>query len=72
MRKMDNWIIIELTDFVLSGTESNKNIYSDKLMFIQNGYAFTERDTFKLGEPDKVWVTTSKAQQYMRMFKKLW
>ncbi len=62
-------MIIELSDFVITGKINERSIYTDKLLLIKDGWAVTDRGFFKLGNPDKVWITTARAEQLVKEFK---
>ncbi len=66
---LSNWIIIELTNFVAVGNvEDRGTIYTDKILAIVDGYLVTHKDIFKLGKPDKIWMTTPEAKAKLEMF----
>lgn len=68
MLKINDWIIIELSNFVLNGLVTGQNHYSDKLLLIKDGYAVTERSIYKLGNPDKVWIATQQGKERLKEF----
>jgi hypothetical protein len=66
MRTINNWMIIQLTHLVLNGNVDGFNTYTDKVLLVKDGYAVTQHEVLKLGSPDKVWITTSCANQYIQ------
>lgn len=68
MKQLNDWIIIELNNFVINGTLENRNHYTDKLLLLKDGYAVTESHIYKLGKIDKIWSTTQQAKDYLVRF----
>ena len=68
MKTINDWIIVELSNFVINGTLEFRNHYTDKLILIKDGYAVTEKEIYKLGKVDKIWSATPQAQTYIQMF----
>lgn len=68
MNTIKNWMILELSNFVLNGTLDNMNVYTDELILIKNGYAVTKNNIYKLGNADAVWIETEQASEYLKKF----
>lgn len=68
MITINEWTIIELSNFVINGKVDFKNFYTDRLLLVKNGYAVTDKEIYKLGEPDRVWIETPQAKERLRMF----
>ena len=68
MKTIENWTIIELSNFVLNGSIGNDNFYTDRLILLKDGYAITNKNIYKLGEPDKTWVKSESATKYINLF----
>lgn len=68
MNTIKEWSVIELNHFVINGKIDDRNMYTDKLLLIKDGYAVTERAIYKLGNPDKIWITTERAFNVLKDF----
>lgn len=66
MKRIHNWHLVELTNWVLVGDMPGQNGYmTRKIMYIdpELTYLITEDNNFHLGKPDKVWINTVNIKQ---------
>lgn len=67
MNKIENWTVIQLKDLVINGELNNRNIFTDKVLLVRDGYAVTTHAIYKLGEVDKVWKYTNEASTHLKV-----
>ena len=65
---INDWVIIELSNFVLHGVVGHREVYTDELLLMKDGYAVTKSAIYKLGRIDKIWSSTSRADDLIRKF----
>lgn len=68
MKQINDWIIVELNNFVINGIVDNRNHYTDELILLKDGYAVTQSNIYKLGKIDKIWSQTDDAKKKLEMF----
>lgn len=70
MKCLNNWSIIELSEYVATGTinYTREAIITDPIMAILEGYLITKQNIYKLGPPCRVWMGTPEAREKLDRF----
>lgn len=71
MKTLNNWYIVELAHNVAIGELDGRTFQTRRLIYINQDakLLMDVTDTYKLGEPDKVWIASKKnfdLQEYIK------